>query len=534
MRAQPVRSAVAGLLLMLILAACSRQGAGTGAAGAASEGPPDRGGATQRGQQVAPGVAIGPNKSFAKITYRPEVKQVAASGFSDTLAAVSPDGHVLVFHDAPADIRALQAGDVMLIRNQLARKVLAVGVDGEDTYVITDKAMIGDVVKDGEINVDVPLLFSHARTAGLAPAKPATDVLALLIPGAYAQSPEQLAAQSAEQKGSKEALQNAAKIFTSGWQLAQMQYATDDKTLTYTVVLVKNLAGFIGKVAASGYIGNFRFWSNINVSQGLISTLTVGISEINGKLHFDWQVAKGTPGAWNEADPVKLPGSLSIPLGPLLEGLPLTLEISSAILIHPALTGGDQIQTGGFTINLNGGLHGSVSSGGAVAEGSSIDQTFQITNDTGLSAVAPDAMVIAYCAPRFELQLNPFGDFGKKLAAAAEQYEKYAAKAAGFIDRFIPGVAKAWEQLEVFKTMSKVLKSNADAYAQLVSSEGVVHSPAISMVPCSKKWIEFSGQIGTAANIAGMTPNAKASTTVFSKKYEKADPPSNFCEKVGT
>jgi hypothetical protein len=25
-----------------------------------------------------------------------------------------------------------------------------------------------------------------------------------------------------------------------------------------------------------------------------------------------------------------------------------------------------------------------------------------------------------------------------------------------------------------------------------------------------------------------------SSTTVFSKKYEKADPPSNFCEKVGS
>jgi hypothetical protein len=83
------------------------------------------------------------------------------------------------------------------------------------------------------------------------------------------------------------------------------------------------------------------------------------------------------------------------------------------------------------------------------------------------------------------------------------------------------------------KTVSNVLKSKADVYAQLVSTEGAVHAPTISMVPCSKKWIEFSAQVGTAADIAGMTPNAKRSTTVFSKKYSKADPPSNFCEKVG-
>jgi hypothetical protein len=57
---------------------------------------------------------------------------------------------------------------------------------------------------------------------------------------------------------------------------------------------------------------------------------------------------------------------------------------------------------------------------------------------------------------------------------------------------------------------------------------------AWAMVPCSKKWIEFSVQVGTAANIAGTTPDAKKSTTVYSKKYSRADPPSNFCGKVGS
>jgi hypothetical protein len=175
-----------------------------------------------------------------------------------------------------------------------------------------------------------------------------------------------------------------------------------------------------------------------------------------------------------------------------------------------------------------------VASGGAVAEGSSFDQTFQITNDAGLSAVAPDAMVIAYAAPRFELQLSPLGSLGKTLSDLVDNYGTYAETAEALLRKLLP--ASVQQQLSNFKllnSMSNVVKSSADVYAQLVSTEGVVHSSAISMLPCSKKWIEFSAQIGTAANIAGLTPNEQRSTTVYQKKFEKADPPSNFCEKVG-
>jgi hypothetical protein len=370
--------------------------------------------------------------------------------------------------------------------------------------------------------------------------RPPIDLLELFIRSAQAQiSPGQAIAQKAEEEATKEAATSAVKgLIASGWTVSQWQSSTDGDALNYSLVLVKNMSGFVGKVAASGFINNFRFWSNLKVANGMIANIRAGLDHITGKLHFDWEVAKGTPGAWDTADPVKLPGAVSIPLAPLLEGLPLTLEVSSALLIHPALTGGNQIQGGGFTITLNGGMSSSIDSGGAVPGGSSIDQTFQITSDTGISAVAPDAMVIAYCAPRIELQFSPFGSFelGRALQKAADKFESYAAKAAQLVSKYAPGLKEAWEKAGTLgpNSISAVLKSSADVYAQLVSTEGVVHAPTISMVPCSKKWIEFSGQIGTAANIAGMTPNAKTSTTVFSKKYEKADPPSSFCEKVGS
>jgi hypothetical protein len=543
MTAHAVRFVATSLTLALAITACSRHGASSGAAGHAAEGPSVAGGTTQAERRLAQGVTIGANNSFARITYRPEVKTIEGSGFASTLVGVSPDGHTLVFHDAPADIRALKAGDVMLIKNELARKVLGAEVDGEETFVVTDTAMLADLITDGEINVDAPLIFSSPRTAALRAPRPEPTLLDLLIKSAYAQGtvedPGEPSFQRPDVKGPADTYEKAKSLYNkviSGWTVAQMQAGTSDNVLNYHVVLVKNVGGFIGKVAASGTISNFRFWSHVRLASSIISDISVGMNQLGGQLHFDWEVAKGTPGSWNQADPVKLPGALSIPLAPLLSGLPLTLEVSQAIMIHPALTGGNQVQTGGFTITVNQGsnLQASISKGGAVAEGSSIDQTFQITNDTGISAVAPDAMVIAYAAPRFELQLNPFGSYGKVLSDALSTYQQWETRAEEVASRFAPNLVNMWKQMGVLNGISNVLKSKADVYAQLVSSEGAVHAPTISMVPCSKKWIEFSAQVGTAANIAGMTPNATRSTTVFSKKYSKADPPSNFCEKVGS
>jgi hypothetical protein len=521
----------------LLLGACSHQGAGGGdAAGSVAAGGERNAGARAA---TLPGVKIGSNKSFAKVTYKPAVKVIEESGFAKTLAGASKDGTGLVFHDAPADIRALKAGDVLLIKNQLARKVLATQTDGKDTYVATAKAMITDLVNEGQIHIDAPLVFSRAAAPSSARASQAApDLLSLLIPNAEAQSAEALVQKQMENSEYKDQLKTAVQqAILADWSLTQFQYSASDGLLNFTLALAKNYQGFIGKVAASGFINNFDFWSDISVSRGLVNTIGAGLKNLSGKLHFDWEIAKQTPGGWGQEDLVKLPGALSVPLGTYLYGLPLSLEVSSALVIHPALTGGNEISTGGFTITLAGQMSTSISSGGAVDQGSSIDQTFQITNDSGLSAVAPNAMVIAYAAPRVELSIDAFGSYKEQLGKLADTLtSKFAstldavqAGAAKVASSLAPGVDTGLNKIKA----QNVLQSKADVYAQLVSTEGTVHSASITMVPCSKKWISFEGVVGTAADIAGLTPNAKRSAVVFQKRYDKADPPSNFCEKVG-
>ena len=498
----------------------------------ACHGPGNSAASSGGGARTSPGVAIAANHTFAHVAYRPEVRMIEESGFASTVAAATPDGLGLVFHNAPADIRALKAGDVLMIKNQLARKVLGAETDGADTYLATAPATITTLVADGEINVEAPLRFSKRqfRTSEL-PQRRGTGPLGLFVSDAYAQSPEATKLSKMEEEEYKNQLKDALKeAILADWKLEQLQYTTGDGAFDFNLVLAKDLQGFVGKVGAKGHVNNFDFLSDINVKNGLVSSITAGLKNVSGQMSFNWEVAKETPGGWGQEDLVKLPGALNVDLSPYVEGIPLYLEVSSALVIHPALTGGQQISVGGFTISMGGRMNAQITSQGAVDEGSSMDPTIEVTNDGGLTAVAPDAMVIAYAAPRIELGVSAFGKYKETLDTLSKRLDQMQQGAAAILGKLMPGVQTGLGTVKA----ANVLQSHADVYAQLVSTEGTVHSSAISMIPCSRKWISFEGVVGTAADIAGLTPNAKRSAVVFQKRYDKADPPSNFCEKVGT
>jgi hypothetical protein len=419
-----------------------------------------------------------------------------------------------------------------MIKNQLARKVVAAETDGEDTYVVTATAAITDLVADGEINVEAPLRFSKAQfRTSERPRRLWPNPLGLFVSDAYAQSPEATKLSQMEEAEYKKQLKDALKnAILADWKIEKLQYTTGEGSFDFGFVLVKDYQGFIGKVGANGHINNFDFLSDISVNKGLISSIAGGLNNVSGQLSFNWEVAKSTNGGWGQEDLVKLPGALSVPLSSLVGGIPLSLEVSSALVIHPALTGGKEITVGGFSIAVGGRMNAQITSRGAVDQGSTMDPTMEITNDGGLTAVAPNAMVIAYAAPRIELSVDAFGSYKETVSKLAKRLDQMQTGAAAILSKLMPGVQTGLGTVKA----SNVLKSNADVYAQLISTEGTVHSSAISMIPCSKKWIGFEAVVGTAADIAGITPNAKRSAVVLRKRYDKADPPTTFCEKAGT
>ena len=98
--------------------------------------------------------------------------------------------------------------------------------------------------------------------------------------------------------------------------------------------------------------------------------MDTSFSNLNGQMNFQWQVAKDNGGVMAEESRIKLPGAIEVPLSEFLDGLPLYLEVSGAILIHPAITGGKEITKGQFQIKYDGSQHFQVKSGSVNTDGS--------------------------------------------------------------------------------------------------------------------------------------------------------------------
>jgi hypothetical protein len=472
-------------------------------------------------------VSVGAGKSFARITYKPEVKFIDEASVESSIQGISSDGHGVVFENASAEIRALKAGDIFLVKNAFAAKVLAAETDGDQTVIITDQAKLVDVVQQGEINLDSAVSFHGPRQSSASATRPVSGRLMDLI-----ETP--VYAQSGITADPAKAVKGQLKdMLISGWKVTNWSVTPADNSANITARLTKDTSGFKAAVAVDGTVTNFQFVSNLNFpgsggGGNLGSQVTSGIQGMSGKMHFLWEMGKGTPGVWAQEDKLSLPVGISIPLGPALEGLPLSLGISAAFLIHPALTGGDEYSKGGFTI-------GWVGSQSDAAQGGDADEglTFEVTDDQNISPIAPNAMVISFCAPRVELKLGLLGAWGgsKFLKLGATVIDKIV----GQIESRLlpPSVLQALQASPLGNvTATNILASSADIYFQVIHTEGVTHSSNITIQPCSKIELKVSGQTGGDAQLFGLTKGAKTIKDVFSKTYTRWQPPTNFCKSV--
>jgi hypothetical protein len=490
-------------------------------------------------------VSVDGSKSYAHISYLPTVKTFDDSEVRSSLQGISSDGHGFLFQNASQSIKNLQTDDVFMVKGEMAGKVLGVVNDADMTLVLLDQASLADVVQDGDINIDTPVRFTGPKNSARVEPSPLIDhIFDMIDSPVYAQSGLQgSTADVARQKGTQDAALSAAKgiasAFTDGWTVAQYAFTPGDGECNFQIVLVKKSQGFVARVAAKGWIGNFDFAANLqNIKatkgRGAAANMFSAVKNMKGNIQFDWEIGKESPGVWAVEDRVKLPGGISVPLAPLLGGLPLTLDISSALLIHPALTGGNEYSRGGFSISWGGPGGGfQTSSGGAVTDGDqsgTINLAYNVTTDQNISAVAPNGMVISYCAPRIELRLDILGPFAKSLSSFGSTIDKIVSKMESvFPQSILDAVAKS----PLGKvTASNILASNADVYVQFIATEGVTHSSSITPAPCSKQEIKFTGQGGVSAQFFGLTDSAKKNTDLFTKTYTRWDPASNFCKSV--
>lgn len=508
------------ILLAITLASCKRNESGSG-----SESSAGKSAQVEAGE----GISLDGGNSYAHVTYKPEVKVLEASQVDSSLQGISSDGHALVFKNADAQIRALKAGDLLFIKNQLVRKVLAAQTDGDQTVLFTDAATITDVVQDGDIQIDAPLRFHASRKT--AETRPYGHSIMDLFGGpVYAQGILPCWAPDSAVAGS---VKSVVGSMVSGWTITKWSVKSGDSELDFNLVMTKKTQGFVAMVSMSGFVTNFDFVSNISVVKGAGRKMFTGVKKMTGKIQFDWEIGKDSPGVWAVEDRIKLPAGITIPLGGFLGGMPLSLDISSALLIHPALTGGGEYSKGGFAITWTGGANFSSQAGATPNGDSNIQMTFQVIQDTNISPIAPNGMVISYCAPRLELKLDAFGKYANSLcnfAAGIVGIDHIAAAAAALLPS---SVTEAMSQSPLSKvTASSILSSKADVFVQFVTTEGVTHSSNQTPAPCSKQEIKLLAQGGGDAQLLGLTKGATKTADLFTKTFYRWDPASDFCKKI--
>jgi hypothetical protein len=369
---------------------------------------------TEQEPKIADGENVsvtGGGESYAHVAYNPNVKIIDVAEVDSSLMGISSDGHDWVFQNAPASVRALKAGDVFMVKNEMAVKVIGAVTQGDKTLVATDEASLRDLVQSGDIKLDAPVRFHGPKNTADARPRP-RSLFDLIEPAVYAAQssigPNGAAARAAgTTKAEKNVAKKAKSFLTSGWKIATWDITPGDGQANFDLVMTKSKDGFVAIVSMKGWIGNFDIGSNLTLSASAPKQLAQTIKHSQGNIEFNWEIGKSEGGGWTTLDPIKLPAAMSVPLAPLLGGLPLTLDISAALQIHPVLTGSNEFSKGGFTVTWGGASGFQTTSGADSApDPSSFESSYLITSDQSISPVAPNAMVISYCAPRIELRLD--------------------------------------------------------------------------------------------------------------------------------
>jgi hypothetical protein len=474
-------------------------------------------------------ISVGQGNSFAHITYKPEVKFIDKAAIDASLQGIASDGHGAMFKNASAEIKALKAGDILMVKGAYAAKILAAQTDGDQTALIIDKAKLTDVVAGGQINVDSPVGF-HGPAKASAPQPPPHpfNLMDRIVPPVYAQEG------IIDANPGHNVTTMAKDALISGWKIDNYSITPGDNQAAFAVRIMKDTAGFLSALSVDGNISNFQFVSDLNFSPNTAQQIVNGVGGMSGQMHVLWEIGKKTPGVWAQEDKIKLPIGAKIPLAPVLDGLPLEIELSAALLIHPALTGGNEYSKGEFTTKWV----GSKSSAAQFAQPGDEGLTFTINDNQSISAVAPLAMVLSLCAPRIELDLSFMGAWG--VYGYTADYFLQAGAAA--IDLALDAIEKHLLPESMYAalkasplgslTATNVLNSNADIYVQVINTEGVTHAPNITLAPCTKTQLKITAQSGGDANLLGLTGNAKTAKDLFTKEFIQWDPGSNFCKSV--
>jgi hypothetical protein len=506
-------SSVLALVLSLALAGCSGPGNGDGRAPTAPRNPGGSG--------------------SAEVRWQPDVHVIEQQPGLDALISVSTDGSVLVFDRTASKLPEMKAGEVLLIKGLMARKILAAETSGQELALLTVPAGLPDLVSDAKIRLRVPIRFGEAQALGsrhrrAAPWQMVSDAV---IPTAHAQSPVAERAKAAEQRGRRDAYGNLAKApfkaMLEGWD-TEFSASPAPGRLNLSLQLKKQAAGVAAIVTGDGYLADFDFDADIDVQKSVVEKLQVDYRKLNGVMNFKWKVQTTDDGSLRGNAGMKLPAAIEIPLYQYLGGLPLFLEVSAAVLIKPGIGSEYSFSHGEFVVTYDG--HQSFRAHEGV-----VDSEGQVSGDIKLLDSAggsgpPTGIVLTFAAPRLELSLGVSKvlkfDGMKEVAAKADRYRDVLISKAFGAEALAKFTQSPLSKVTAGGVVDAAMGSDAAAYIQLVSSSGMSHSGSAVMVPCTRNDVFMSVKVGVSAQALGQNLGS-ADKEIYKKELTRVFPSNN-------
>lgn len=466
----------------------------------------------------------------AEVTWRPNVHVIEQSDGTNALVSVSTDGSTLVFDRTRGRIPAMKDGEVIVIKGLLARKIVASETVGDEFAVLTIPVGLLDMVSDAKIRLHAPIRFGSAQAIAAATPTPTPWQLIedAIAPPAFAQSPVEERRKAAEEKGRNDAFGNLVstpyKALTSGWE-TEFSATPAPGRLNLSLKLKKSLANVAAVVTGEGYLADFDFSSDIDVQRSTVERMQIAYKKLNGLMNFKWDVQTTEHGSLRGNARMKLPAAVEIPLYQYLGGLPLFLEISSAVIIKPALGAEYEFSHGEFRITYDGYQSFRAKQGVVDADGN-VSGDIKLVDSTSGSG-APIGIVVAFAAPRVELSI------GVSKILKFDGVKDAAAKADKYFDVLV-GKAFGADALAKFKNspMSKVtatgiadaaMGSGAAAYIELVTTSGMSHTGTAVMVPCTRTDLHLSAKVGASAKAFGQSVG-DAEKEIFKKDITRVRP----------
>jgi hypothetical protein len=442
---------------------------------------------------LAPDLTARPNTTF-KVDYSDKVVKIEQRAFLDGIRSISSDNTTFVFDAGDPAASKLQQGSILFVPGIAMRKVdVATEQDGH-FVVVTEGATLGEVFKNAEIRWNAPVKFSEAasmqRIANNAPG--VLDRWTVHAAGGVTYSGDD-----------------------DGWKYTVSANPEPGK-VNLSMNVNREYNGVKVAVNGDGYVQDFDTIAAIKIKDGTLESMDYQNHGMSGMVNFNWEAGKEKGGVEAAEQRVKLPSSFTVPLP--IGGVPFSLEVSEALLLHPAFTGGSEIARGKFHVTYGGTQgfkldQGNMSpDGDGSAEGSILDHF-------SLTPIAPVGFVAAVSMPRVELKLGT--------DSILSAIKKYAPP--GVADGLLSGLKKSPFGKWINQQVSDKLKTTGAAYGQLVISTSTIAAGAGSLVPCQKAQLILTMSVGANATVLGKE-KANVSKEIFKQTKDVTVPPIKACE----